>query len=1038
MKADVDYRGGAPAGTSAGGLGGPLPASGASIVRSRLFAKYVALFVSVVVLALVANGAFEVWFSFQEQKASLINIQHQQAGAAADKIEEFVTQIQSQLGWTTQLPWTSGTLDQRRFDALRLLRQVPAITELAQIDASGHEQLKVSRLTMDVVGSGIDYSNKPEFTQAVKNKVYYGPVYFRRESEPYMTISLAGARPENGVSIAQVNLKLIWDVVSGIKVGEHGHAYVVDSDGRLIAHPDISLVLRNTDMSKLAQVNSARGGGSGGDVQEADDIAGQKVLTAYARVHPLGWFVFVETPVEEAYAPLYRSIQRSGFVLLGALALAFIAGTFLARRMVVPIQALRAGAAKIGAGDLAQRIDIKTGDEVEALANQFNDMAGRLQESYADLEKKVEDRTADLTEALAQQTATSEVLRVISSSPGELEPVFRAILANATRICEAKFGVMHLHKDGEFKCAAELGAPPAFAEYLQNIGWHPPLADSPLERVLRTKRTATVTHDVDEMVEKSTAPPVRFASARTLVAVPMLKEEELIGIIVIYRQEVRPFTDKQTALVESFASQAVIAIENTRLLNELRELLEQQTATSEVLSVISTSPGDLKPVFEAMLGNATRICGAGFGTMFLREGDALRTAAVYGSLSADWDEQWKIGTRFPPDRTLLAFQALQRRQPVQVADLRTSPAYLAGHSRAVHSADVGGIRTMITVPMLKDDDVVGVIAIYRTEVRPFTDKQIALVTNFAAQAVIAIENTRLLTELRQRTADLTQSLNELRTAQDRLVQTEKLASLGQLTAGIAHEIKNPLNFVNNFASLSVELIGELQEELAKVKVDEAARGEIDDLAETLKGNLDKISQHGKRADSIVKNMLLHSREGSGEHRPVDVNALVEESLNLAYHGARAEKQGFNITLERAFDPAAGEVDLYPQEVTRVLLNLISNGFYAATKRKAQADGEGFEPTLMASTRNLGDRVEIRIRDNGTGIPSEVKEKMFNPFFTTKPAGEGTGLGLSISHDIIVKQHAGTIAVDTEPGQFTEFKIVLPRNAAAIEKAGGRA
>jgi signal transduction histidine kinase len=192
-------------------------------------------------------------------------------------------------------------------------------------------------------------------------------------------------------------------------------------------------------------------------------------------------------------------------------------------------------------------------------------------------------------------------------------------------------------------------------------------------------------------------------------------------------------------------------------------------------------------------------------------------------------------------------------------------------------------------------------------------------------------------------------------------------------------------------------------------------------------------QHGKRADSIVKNMLLHSREGSGEHRPVDVNALVEESLNLAYHGARAEKEGFNITLERSFDPAAGEVDLFPQEITRVLLNLISNGFYAATKRKGEAGDKDFEPVLAAATKNLGDGVEIKIRDNGTGIPAEVKAKMFNPFFTTKPAGEGTGLGLSISHDIIVKQHGGSIAVDTEPGKFTEFRIVLPREASSIAK-----
>jgi two-component system NtrC family sensor kinase len=292
----------------------------------------------------------------------------------------------------------------------------------------------------------------------------------------------------------------------------------------------------------------------------------------------------------------------------------------------------------------------------------------------------------------------------------------------------------------------------------------------------------------------------------------------------------------------------------------------------------------------------------------------------------------------------------------------------------------------------------------------------------------------LFDSVEARTRELTKSLEELRTAQNRLVQTEKLASLGQLTAGIAHEIKNPLNFVNNFSAVSAELLDELQAALPKTGLDDDALAEIAELTNLLRGNLDKILQHGKRADSIVKNMLLHSREGSGERRPVDLNSIIDESLNLAYHGARAEKQEFKIRLERSFDPAAGEVDLFPQEITRVFLNLISNGFYAAMKRKAEAKLDGYEPMLAAATRNLGDSVEIRIRDNGGGISPEVKEKMFNPFFTTKPPGEGTGLGLSLSYDIIVKQHAGSIDVDTEPGEFTEFRIILPR-AAATSKTG---
>jgi two-component system, NtrC family, sensor kinase len=285
-----------------------------------------------------------------------------------------------------------------------------------------------------------------------------------------------------------------------------------------------------------------------------------------------------------------------------------------------------------------------------------------------------------------------------------------------------------------------------------------------------------------------------------------------------------------------------------------------------------------------------------------------------------------------------------------------------------------------------------------------------------------------------RTKELSQSLDDLRAAQDRLVQTEKLASLGQLTAGIAHEIKNPLNFVNNFSTMSAELTDELNDVLKQASLSETIRDEINELSRLLKDNLQKVVQHGKRADSIVKNMLLHSREGSGEHRPADINTILDESLNLAYHGARAEKPQFNVTLQRDFDENVGMINLFPQEITRVFLNLISNGFYAVSKRKMENSDAPFEPVLSAATRNLGDVVEIRIRDNGTGIPADVKEKMFNPFFTTKPAGEGTGLGLSMSHDIIVKQHGGRIEVETEPGQFTEFRIVLPRRRSLSDES----
>jgi two-component system, NtrC family, sensor kinase len=657
-------------------------------LRIGLAPKLALAFVGLVSLVLVVNGSVDMWLGYREAESAAVQIQQEKAQATATRIGQFVAEIEQQIGWTTPPQWDALPLEQRRYDFIRLLREVPAISELTEIDGSGKEELELSRIAPDVVASGTNDADAPRFAEAEAKGVWFSPVYFRNMSEPYMTIAVAHAGHRAGVTVAEVNLKFIWDLITAMQVGRTGYAYVVDSRGRLIAHPDLSLVLRETDLSHLPQVAAALAslhqGAPANGAHTAAGPAGVPVLTAYALVPRLDWIVFVELPLREALAPVYASLWRMAALLILGLLLAAGAGSVLARRMVVPIRRLQSGAERLGSGERSQPIEIRTGDEIETLADRFNQMAAKVQESHDTLEAKVEART----------------------------------------------------------------------------------------------------------------------------------------------------------------------------------------------------------------------------------------------------------------------EALQAREQE------------------------------------------------------------------AGEARLAAE----------------QALADLHKTQDRLVETQKLAALGQLTAGIAHEIKNPLNFVNNFAELSAELTDELRGLLAAedAALPDAARAEADDLTRMLNSNLAKIVEHGRRADSIVKNMLLHSRAGPGERRAAELNALVEESLNLAYHGARAEKPDFNVRLRRDLDPAVGELDLYPQELTRVLLNLFGNGFYAVSERQRVAREPGFEPTLSVTTRTVADGVEIRVRDNGTGIPDAARAKIFDPFFTTKPAGEGTGLGLSLSFDIVVKQHGGTFDVETEPGAFTEFIVTLPR------------
>ncbi|HET7880802.1 MAG TPA: PAS-domain containing protein, partial [Acetobacteraceae bacterium] len=619
----------------------------------------------------------------------------------------------------------------------------------------------------------------------------------------------------------------------------------------------------------------------------------------------------------------------------------------------------------------------------------------------------------------------------------------------------------------------------------------------------------------------------------------------------------RPFSDKEIALLENFAAQAVIAMENARLLIEQREALEQQTATAEVLQVINASPGNLAPVFDAMLEKAMRLCDAAFGSLYTYDGKSFQSAAQRGVPAAYAAFREHAPPTSVPGGTFA--RALGTRRALQNLDLTLEKPYLDGNPGTRAMVELGGIRTILSVPLCRDDNVVGLITVYRQEVRAFTAQQIALIEAFAAQAVIAMENARLLGDLRLRTEELAQrqyelsatfenmgdgvamfdaalrlvawnrkfqeifdfpadllarnatyeehlrylaqrgdfgddaaslvghlmgsvshhhvyerarpdgrvieirhnpvpdggfvlifsditerkrseaeirtardsaeaAYRELKTAQASLIQSEKMASLGQLTAGIAHEIKNPLNFVNNFSLLSIDLLNELKQTLAPMlpTLDAHHRAEVQEVVDTITGNLAKINEHGQRADGIVRGMLDHSRSGSGDRRKVDLNALVEEALNLAYHGARAHDQSFNVTLDRAFGADIAPIELVPQDMTRVLLNLFGNGFYAARQRQQNSAPPAFEPTLTVATRDVGDAVEIEVRDNGTGIADDVRHRLFEPFFTTKPTGEGTGLGLSISYDIVTQRHGGSITVDSNPGEYSQFTIRLPR------------
>jgi PAS domain S-box-containing protein len=767
-------------------------------------------------------------------------------------------------------------------------------------------------------------------------------------------------------------------------------------------------------------------------------------------------------------------------------------------------------------------------------------------------------RTTDLARSVDELTATGDVLKIISRSTVDLETVLDTLVETVARLCRADQASMFRRHDDMFHLVANRGLS---AEAKEFVLTHPLAANrGTLSGRVMLERRAVHIPDVLQDPTYTYTEAQKILGYRTMLGIPLLREETLVGVFTIHRTRVEPFTDKEIELVQTFADQAVIAIENARLFEELRDRqaelarsVDELTATSDVLKIISRSSVDLETVLDTLVETVARLCRADHAVMFRRRDDMYHMVAVRG-VSREAKEFIRAHPATPDRRTLSGRVSLERRA-VHIPDVVQDSEY-------AHPAQkIAGYRTMLGIPLLRGDELIGIFDINRTRVEPFADKEIELATSFADQAVIAIENARLFDELRDRQAelrvtfdnmgdgvvmfdanarltawnrnfqemlelpdaflagrpshaeyfhyladrgeyvsadleeqlsravddtrrelrfertrpdgriievrrnavpgggfvmiysDITErkraeaaisaardaaetTLRELQTAQASLVHAQKMAALGQLTAGIAHEIKNPLNFVNNFAGLSVELLDELKEASAQAMgaLDSDKRAEIVETIGMLTGNLEKIAEHGRRADGIVRSMLQHSRGGSGDWQATDLNALVEEALNLAYHGARAQDQSFNITMERDLDRNLAPIEVVPQDLMRVFLNLIGNGFYAANKRSRGGDG-AFRPVLKVTTREFGDSVEIGVRDNGIGIPREYREKLFQPFFTTKPTGEGTGLGLSISFEIVTQQHGGTITVESEVGEFTEFTVRLPRRQ---HPSGGRA
>jgi len=719
---------------------------------NRLFRKYFVLILALVTAALLIPSSISLYFSYRETLDALHALQHEKAVAAAGRIEQYILQVQAQLKGAALPQLGAEGAEQRRLEFLKLLKQVPTITDIAWIGADGCEKSQVSRLAMDAAGDCLrDRSRDPAFIEPTATRPWYGRVTFRKETEPYMQIAVRSGGDAGPVTVADVNLKFMWDVISRIKIGEKGKAYVVDSAGYLIADPDIGLVLRKSDLSGLAHVKAALAeAGAEERAVVTVDAGGTEVLSAHAGIDPLGWKVFVVQPTSEVFARLNASVARIGVLLLGGLVFSALAALFLARGMTRPIRTLQEGAQLIGEGHLDHAIDVKTGDELEALAGEFNRMTAQLRESYAGLERKVDERTTELKTALEQQTAISEILRVISASPTDVLPVMDAVAKRAAILCDAPSAHVVILADGELRVMSNYsrdGMPAIPTGYAIAV-----------DRGMVTGRTVvdgrTVHHaDIVPLLDRE-FPAARENTEkfgfRSVLSVPLMREQKAYGALFVWRPVPGLFSPDQVSLLETFARQAAIAIDNVRLFNQTREALEQQTAISEILRVTSASPTDVQPVLDAVAERAAHLTGATFTQIVLLDGDALRITAMHAepdARHAGYEDPVEMRGPFALRRSFITGRAALERRTIHHADVM--PLIATEYPDAADNQRRYGFRAVLAVPLTRESGVYGVLYAWRREPRPFTPDQIALLETFARQAAIAIDNVRLFNQTKE-------------------------------------------------------------------------------------------------------------------------------------------------------------------------------------------------------------------------------------------------------------------------------------------------